>query len=341
MKELASKIKHIIPWLIAVLIFYFLFKEYPPGRVWAAAKFVNLWYFVPFAIFYFLAMYIVDCLTLKNVIGRFDKPVALKDVMVGRMATYFIMVVNYPASQGAFAYYLKRKYNFPFFEALSLLLFVIFIDFMWIVTLAFAGSIFQDYAVRGIDLGHIVRLVTGGVYLFLFLWVGFWRGWYDFLFRIKPLKHWLDVIRDKPTFRVFKRASLIDYGWVALIRTPIHVLIIISMYVVIHTFGVGIPFVKILGTIPLVFFIGTIPITPGGLGTTNAAMVELLSPSLHGHPIEAGLVSAADLMFAATLVWVFANYFMKAISGIFFFNRVTKSLLQNEKLGTDSSTFVK
>ena len=88
------------------------------------------------------------------------------------------------------------------------------------------------------------------------------------------------------------------------------------------------PFVKILGNIPIVFFIGTLPITPGGLGTTNAAMVELLSPYMTSSIFSSGKINPKELMFTLTLLWMFINYALKALVGFIFLKGVTKDLLK-------------
>ena len=80
--------------------------------------------------------------------------------------------------------------------------------------------------------------------------------------------------------------------------------------------------------VPIVFLIGTLPITPGGLGTTNAAMVELLSPYLSGSIFANNQVSPKELLFAATLLWMFANYMMKIITGVILMRGVSRDLFR-------------
>ncbi|MBI5298704.1 MAG: flippase-like domain-containing protein, partial [Deltaproteobacteria bacterium] len=133
-------------------------------------------------------------------------------------------------------------------------------------------------------------------------------------------------IRKKDIFRIFKEARFTDYIRLAVLRIPIHISLIISMYVVLKTFGVLVPFVKILGNIPLAILIGTIPITPGGLGTTNAALVELLNPYLKGPLFDSGTITPSELLFAASLLWMFANYLFKTLVGAFCLRHVSKSL---------------
>ena len=93
---------------------------------------------------------------------------------------------------------------------------------------------------------------------------------------------------------------------------------------------------------PLIFLIGTIPITPGGLGTTSAATVELLSPHLTGSILSK--VGAKQILFAASLMWVFVNYVLKAILGAVLLKIESRDMFKEveipeEKLEKEASHF--
>ncbi len=328
MKKIANLFKKIAPWCVAAGIFAYLFHLYPPAKVWHALTYVNLPAFIAFAAAYFIFIFVVDSIVMRWVITHFSHPVSLMDILTGRGATYLIMVLNYPASQAAYAYYLKRRYGIPIFEALGIFLFVIFIDLLWIISLAFAGSFFQEYTIGGIDIGHIARLIGLGAAIFTFVWLAFWRRWPERVLGRHIRIPFIERLRTRGVFSIFNKATAPDYLKVAIMRIPIHFTIIISMYIVLHTFNVDIPFVKILGNIPIVFLIGTLPITPGGLGTTNAATVELLHPYITGAIFGTGKITPQELLFSATLLWMFANYSMKGIVGTFFLKRASSDLFK-------------
>jgi uncharacterized membrane protein YbhN (UPF0104 family) len=328
MRNLAHHLKHVVPWLIAAGIFAYLFHRYPPAQVWEALKCVNLPVFSAFAVSYFVFIFIWDSWVMKLVISKFSHAVRTGDILAARGATYLVMVLNYAASQAAFAYYLKRRYDIAIFEALGIFIFIVFIDLLWIITLALAGSFFQDYAVTGIALNRTVQIIAAAAYAFAILWISFWRHRPKRIYAIEERIGIFERICRRPVFHIFDQARPTDYLRVALLRTPIHFTIIISMFVVLKTFHADIPFTKILGNIPIVFLVGTLPITPGGLGTTNALMVELLSPYLSGPVFASGQVSPAELLFTASLLWMFANYLMKVIVGTFFLNRVSRALFR-------------
>lgn len=313
-------------------IFIYLFHLSPPEKVWLSLSYLNVPAFTCFAIFYFVFVFIVDSWVTQKVLNKFSYPVKFSDILCGRGATYLIMVISYPASQAAFAYYLKKKYGIKIFEALGIFLFIVFIDLLWIVTLAFAGSFSQDYSVtlfgHAIGLGRTVQIFSIIAYTIAFMWISFWHGWPNFLVgRIANLKI-VSKIKSRSMFNIFNKARIGDYIRTAVMRIPIHFMIITSVYIILLTFNVSIPFTKILGNIPIVFFIGALPITPGGLGTTNLATAELLSPYISSSIFAEGKVSPYDLIIAMTLLWEFANYLLKFLVGLLFLSRASSDLFK-------------
>ena len=327
-QTMRSRLKTLLPWLVAIGIFTYLFHVYPPHKIWDSLQYVRLGTFIPFVLGYFVFIYLADVFAITRVLKRFGFDVPMKSLLPARGVTYLIMVLNYGAAQAGFAYYLKKTHRIPIWEALSIFFFIAVIDLYWVISLAFAGSFFQDYIVGGTTLRNFVWVLALTAYLLFILNYLFWRGP---LYQKLEQKNWrlLQWIRKKDIFRLFKEADLRDYFKLALLRTPIHVSLIISMFIVLRSFNVFIPFLKILGNMPLVFLVGTIPITPGGLGTANVATVELLTPYLKSPLFNGGLVDPAELLFAATLLWMFSNYLLKIIFGVFCLKGVSKDLFQS------------
>jgi uncharacterized membrane protein YbhN (UPF0104 family) len=328
MKILLGKLKTIGPWIAAAGIFAYLFHLYPPERVWKSLTYVNLVPFSLFCISYFFFIYLVDAAVTRHVISRFIHKVRFRDVALARGVTYLIMVISYPASQAAFAYFFKRRYKIPIFEILGTFFFIMIIDLTWVITLAFIGSFYQDYTIGGVDLSRIARTAALITYLLLFIWLAFWRKWPDRRFWKTIMPGWLYRQKKRRAFHIFNSAKLSDYIRIALMRIPIPLTIVASTYIVVKTFNCHIPFTQVLGNVPLVLLVGTLPITPGGLGTTNVALVELLKGHITSPVFQNGLVTPAELMFSVSLLWIFGNYLLKIMTGTFLMAFVPKELFQ-------------
>lgn len=328
MKHFFKILKRTLPWGVALLIFVYLFRQYPPDQVWQAVKYANIPLFLSIAVVYFVILYLVDCYSIARVLARFGYPVDVGEIFPARGVTYLIMNINYPASQAAFAYYLKRTHKVPIFEVLSVFFFIAVVDLYILITLALIGSFFQDSVIRGVDIGRYIQVVVLVAYVIFVVQLTFWRSWFSKLAGIKKEIRLIRWIRSKKIFTVFNDATVLDYLKTALIRLPIHVTIIFGLYLAIQAFDAYVPFVNVMGAIPIAFLIGTIPITPSGLGTTNVAIVELLSPHISGSVVAKGVVSAAGLVFALTIVWMFVNYSLKALIGVVWLQKVSKKLFR-------------
>lgn len=263
-----TKLTKLIPWAVALAIFYYLFSKYPLGQLAQAAKHLNLWLFIPYAVLYFLFMWIVDCWTLSWLFGRFGFPTRIREIMTVRLASYLIMVINYGASQGVLAYFFKKVKSVPFFKSSSLILFTVIIDLYWTISFAFMGSFYSDLVIEGVNLSRVIQTLWGGATVGLLALFIFWR----LPLNVKAI-HW---IRSRDLFYTFHHAKAQDYLTLMLMRLPMHLAINSSLYFVALTFGVHIPLMTTWAYLPIVILIGTIPITPR---SSCSPLTTLATPS--------------------------------------------------------------
>jgi uncharacterized membrane protein YbhN (UPF0104 family) len=194
--------------------------------------------------------------------------------------------------------------------------------------MAFIGSFFQDAVVRGVDIGEFVKIVVLIAYGLFVAQLFFWRQWFSKITGIKREFKLVTWVRSKKIFGVFNEVTLGDYARVALMRSPIHVCIVLFLFIGIKAFHAYVPLVTVVADVPIAFLIGTIPITPGGLGTTNVAIVELMYTHVSGALISKGIVTAKELILAVTLVWMVTNYTLKSLVGIAWLQKVSKQLFK-------------
>ncbi len=328
MKRILNFLKKVVPWCIAVLIFVLLINKYQPHQLYEALKHANLPLFFVISVLYFAILYIVDCRTISHTLTRFGFPISWKELLPARAITYLIMLISYPASQGAFAYYLKRTHKIPIFEVLGVFFFIALLDLYLVTTLAFIGSFFQEGIIDGLNVSYVVKRFAIFAYGAAFLHLVFWRGWIAKIFKIERKFKTIEWIKSKKIFCVFKDAKTSDYFRIALMRVPIHAAIVIFMWMAVRVFHAEAPFINVLGSVPISYLVGTVPITPGGLGTTNYVIVELLSPHVTGEIINKGIATAQSIIFAMTILWMASNAFLKTMSGLVWMRRVSRDLFK-------------
>lgn len=315
--------KKIFPWAVAAGIFYYLFDKYPPQNIWNSMKLMDIPLFCVTAVLYFVLMYILDTFVISRILRHFGHESSFMELLPARGLTYLIMVINYAASQAAFALYQNKKHGTPVSEMFGIFGIIVVLDLYILVTLAFITTFFATwpFTVGSMNISDFVRTFTLLAYAGFFLNWLFWRGTFGNV-------RFLERLRTRSFFRVLSRAGLKDYLAVGLYRLPVHIFIMCGMYLAIKPFHATVPFVNVLSNIPLIFFIGALPISPGGIGASNAALVELLKPFVTSPNIIAGTVSAGDLLFSFSLVWMFANYLMKALTGVICLRFVSKDLFR-------------
>jgi uncharacterized membrane protein YbhN (UPF0104 family) len=86
----------------------------------------------------------------------------------------------------------------------------------------------------------------------------------------------------------------------------------------IRLFGAKVNGMIILATVPIIFMLGALPLTPGGLGTVQVAMVVLLRDKIQTPLFTQGEIQAEELLFALSLSWMAVNYLLKALFGLYF-----------------------
>jgi len=312
MKKIFQKF---FPWMIGLGLLAYLFHQYPPQKVWQAFQYVRIPLFIFYAVFYFLLVLVFDTLGLAYVLRRFCVSIRFSELLPARVVSYLLALLNYNAGQAAMAYFLKRSKNASFFKALGSILFVMVIDFFWIVLLAFLGSFYAPLHFKELDVSHWIQNFSIVFFIAALFHILFWRGW---LIRLLPFKihfRFRDWLQGKHLFQTFHEAKVSDYFKIAIFRIPFHALVITSLYFLAIVFDAHLPFFDVITTIPVVLLLAGLPLTPGGLGASQIATVEFFKSKI---VMSHGNLGPEELLFAMSLVWMFANYFLKAIAGLLF-----------------------
>ena len=329
------KCLQILPWGVAGGILYWLFTLYPPEQIWASMKLANLWAFGILAVIYLLLIWLTDVFGVTMLLRRFVEPISMRTVLCIRAATYPVSLINYGAGQAGFAYYLQRIRKIPAGQIIGVFTLITAVDLFWVVSLAFFGSFIGEHVILGVDVVPTVRLIGYIVYGATALHLIFWLMHWEDRVRGKLWQRIFGWLRAKKLFRIFHEATFRDYVRLFLWRAPMHTMIILSIYIAIHFFHGSIPLTAALGNIPISVLIGVIPISWSGVGTSNKALVDLLSPHISAAPIDAGLVTAGELILAFSILWMLSNFIGKLLLGFYYLPRVQRAARTAKQKKTD------
>lgn len=321
-----KRLKIFVPWIIAAIVFYFLFKKIHPGDVLKAAGSANMPLFLVYSASYFIIVMLLDCLGLQWGISRFSTRVNFRETIIMRGATYMLMLLNYNLAQGGMAFYLKRTHKAAIFKTLGTVFYLTLIDFALILGLGIVTAIFTDITYRGIHLRPFILKSGGMFYLLFFLWIFFWsfsknlkkRPWEKY-----RLIHWL---LHRPLFFSFRESTLKDYFLAFGLRLPTILFVVFSVFLWTSAYYSSLPLTDILIYAPVILIAGSLPITPAGVGTVQALCVEFFKNNLQGPLIEQGLFTPEQIILSATLLWGVFNALFKVLFGLYCLKKKSKKL---------------
>jgi uncharacterized membrane protein YbhN (UPF0104 family) len=184
----------------------------------------------------------------------------LGKVALTRGTTYLLGLVNYALGQGGIGYYLYRD-GIKADRVTGIVLFMFIINFGLICLLSALGVLVQGLA-------HYPHLVSVAVwFLFLLTMV------YLTIIAAAP-KKWREFRGLAPLWQ----AGISGHLTAAAGRLPHLGILVLGQWGALRLWGIALPLDQAFILIPLVLVIGALPLTPVGLGTTNAAQVIFFSP---------------------------------------------------------------
>lgn len=190
----------------------------------------------------------------------------LKGVFFVRGATYLLFIVNYALGQGAFGYYLNRT-GTTGLRAVGATLFLIGTN---LATLLVVTAVAWSFAATGAPRGAM---------------------WWTLAIGCGGLLVYLVVIAIRPRFaaKFEVLAPLFDSGvrghLIAMVgRLPHSAVLVLGHWVALRVWGVEVPFTVALTLMPAVVIASVLPISPAGLGTTQAALVYFFADYAPGPP---------------------------------------------------------
>jgi len=280
MKSTLGWLRALAAPLLTALIFALIFRKVPFERFVHALAEANLVRFfaalLPFSVLYFA----LDTLVLTAVTRWFHGRLDFKELLPVRAVDYLVSIVNHKLSQGAIVLYLSRKLKVPVLEVASTMVFLDLLQKTHLVLWATVGMLLMAGAVpRGL---YFVPAAAVALWSLFLLYV-----------RSKFAPNWR-------LLRTFKLAGASRYAQVLLLKAPLLLASVCVHQWALTSFGIEVPFLRLLATLPIIFLAGALPVTVAHLGTTQAAWLFF-----HGNASDAASLLAYSL--AAHLTFMLAN----------------------------------
>jgi uncharacterized membrane protein YbhN (UPF0104 family) len=269
----------VLPWLVTAGLLAIVFRRISFERVVDSVRGAPGWT-LPVIFACVVAIYLADSFAIWKTFGWFLTRMSLSDVLLVRGATYLLAAINYNVGQGAIVYFVHRNAGTTIMRGIATTLLVLGANVLALLFLATTGLTIAPAVPFAVKV------------LVAVAWVGL--AIYVVLVALRP--RWL----DRPVFEVLLGAGLGGHARALLVRLPHIASLVAFQFAALRAFGVEVPLVDALATLPVTFLVAVLPISIQGLGTTQATMVYFFARYAHGSPeMQESAVVAASLVAQA------------------------------------------
>jgi hypothetical protein len=270
-------LKRIVPLAVTAAVFAVILRRVPIDRlvqaIGEADRQTFLLLMIPNTIFYFCW----DTLILTAAIRWFHGPIAYRDLLPVRAASYVVAVFNTNVARGAVAAYLARRLRAPLLPLGSTVIFLLLTEYTHLVAWATLGM-----ALGGSDVPADLLWVPPAVALFWLIFLLYAR------LGVTPRRVWGALVRRRAEaqaggarswaiLRTFRLAPAARYAQIIALRAPMFFVSLCLHYFAAGAFGIHIPFVQLVAFLPIIFMLAALPISVAHLGTTQAAWIFFFS----------------------------------------------------------------
>jgi hypothetical protein len=289
------------PWLMALAILAFLLTRIPRKAILNALEAGPVVWLAVYTFLQALLILLLDAYatSVSLAITGFRQQFSL--IFLARGATYILGILNYALGQGALGVYLQRS-GVTTIRAAGNMLFLMVVN---LGVLLFIASF-----------GFLVGGSPKPVYFDLsFMFFGLWVGLVLYLATIKLQPRFLQRYQ---LLLPLLEAGLSGHLRAAAGRLPHILVLVLTYWGALRLWGIQVPLSQGVAMVSMVLLIGAVPITPLGLGTTQAALVLLFSPFVPFHNAE---IRAATVL-AFGLIYYFLGIIAQALLGLWCFQKI-------------------
>jgi lysylphosphatidylglycerol synthase-like protein len=263
--SLAAGARRWLPWLVAAAILAFLVREVRLDELSDALRHGAWLALSAYIVFETVVTLPVDAFGTREALAAAGISRSFGEVLVARGASYLVGLLSYLAGQGGMGYYLMRI-GVPVGRSAGAVLFMMIANGIVLVVLGAVGL--------GVELtrGDLAGAPVGLLLLTIAAAAG-------------GTLAYLGVIAARPgrlarysLFTPLFEAGVSGHLRAAAARLPHMLLLAVLHWGAFRVWGIAVPLVRGLVLNPIVLLLSALPITPGGLGTTQALQVLFFSP---------------------------------------------------------------
>jgi hypothetical protein len=240
-------------WVVTAGLLAWLLWRTPFSQVLAATRAAATWT-IPVALLLLVAIYLADSFAIWKTFGWFLARLSLPQILVVRGATYLLAAINYSVGQGAIVYFVHRATGAPVLRGVATVLLIMGINILALLFLTTAGLAIAP------DVPHGLYVIVAVAYAGLAI--------YAVALIVRP--RWL---ASRPIFDVLLAAGWKGHLQALAVRLPHIAALVAFQTLLLRAFGVNVPLVAAVASLPVVFLVAVLPISVQGIGTTQAAMV--------------------------------------------------------------------
>ena len=265
--RVSSLAKKIVPIIISLLILYYYFHEMDWLEFWYACAEANLWIAVSALVIQQLIFWFFEVLIVERHLRWFHGPFSFKTYFWVRGALYLLMFINLALGGGGQIVYIKRKTRIAWRKFTGLILFRIGLTLWGLGILMIPLTIAMQRYVPIESLKININIWWGLLIILAVTLLIAWSFWHHNRFpRLSKL-----VVRNRGSefWTVFNAASRSQWLCTWAMALPPFIFMILAFYFVTIAFGIKVPLLEFLVTVPLAIIIMELPIAFAGIGTAT------------------------------------------------------------------------
>lgn len=255
------------PWVVAVLIFVWISQSVSLAEAWGAARQADLLTFSAAVGGAVIWWFVLDSRAYAYLFTNLNTPVSWAEARSLRALTYLVTPINWNLGTAAIVLHLRQSKGIGAMESTSSVLFYGVIDGIVMAGL-FAGS--MRFVPDSPQLAGAAKWVLA--------FVGSQAALMLVVMSNIGSARWLEKLRGFPIMRSWRRIRFRDIGILLAIRSAYFSGFVLLYWWGARSFGVDVPFAYAAATMPIIQGSAALPITPGGLGTQQAVMLQFYEP---------------------------------------------------------------